>query len=169
MLKIFNDLAPFFEDNYRRIHVREYAKIAQISPPTASKTLASFEKQRLLKKEIDKQYFYYVANTSSSIFKDLQRIYWKQKLEEAGIVQIIQDTFLDPTIILFGSLVKVEARQNSDIDIAIFSVSSGKMNLSMYESLMKREIQVFSFKNLGDVPNNLKKNISNGYLLEGSW
>src|SRR3989344_3325281 len=39
MLEIFNSLEPFFKENYRRINVREYARIQKISPPSASKYL----------------------------------------------------------------------------------------------------------------------------------
>ena len=51
MLKIINDLRPFFEDCYRRVNVREYAKIMHISPPTASKILDSYHHENLLCKE----------------------------------------------------------------------------------------------------------------------
>ncbi len=45
MLKIFNDLKPFFEDNYGRIHVRGYAALVKVSPPTASGMLKKFVQQ----------------------------------------------------------------------------------------------------------------------------
>ena len=57
MLTIFNNLKPFFEDNYRRISVREYARIIKISPPSASKLLNNLEKEGLLTKE-KKNYTY---------------------------------------------------------------------------------------------------------------
>ena len=42
MLEIFNTLAYFFEDNYVKISVREFAKFKKISPPHASKLLNFF-------------------------------------------------------------------------------------------------------------------------------
>ena len=83
MLKIFNDLVQFFEDNYRRINVREYARIQHISPPTASKLLDEFYKDGLLKKEEEKNYILYFANKENRIFIDLQRIYWHLKIKNA--------------------------------------------------------------------------------------
>jgi predicted DNA-binding transcriptional regulator len=56
MLEIIDDIQPFIEDNYRRINIREYARIRGISPPTASKTLSRLHREGLLKKEIDRQY-----------------------------------------------------------------------------------------------------------------
>ena len=51
MLEIINNLAPFFEDCYRRISVREYSKIIKVSPPTASKILMEYYKEGLLKRQ----------------------------------------------------------------------------------------------------------------------
>ena len=51
MLNIINDLDCFFEDCYRRVNVREYARIKGISPPTASKILTNYQKEGLLFKE----------------------------------------------------------------------------------------------------------------------
>ena len=81
MLQIINILKPFFEDCYRRINVREYGRIIKVSPPTASKILKNFEKEKILKKEREDPYLYYYANKDSDLFIDLSRIYWKSKLK----------------------------------------------------------------------------------------
>ncbi|MCF7866886.1 nucleotidyltransferase domain-containing protein [Candidatus Woesearchaeota archaeon] len=167
MLKIFNDLKPFFEDNYKRIHVREYAKIIAITPPTASKLLEAYLSERILKKEVDKQYNYYFANKESSTFKDLQNIYWKMKLQP--LIDYIENQIIQPNIILFGSIAKSELQENSDIDIAIFAQSKKDLNLLPFEKTLKRNIQLFIFKNLEEVPKELKNNILNGKIIGGSW
>ncbi len=41
MLKIINNLKPFIEDNYRRISVREYARIQKISDVKSDELLNS--------------------------------------------------------------------------------------------------------------------------------
>lgn len=167
MLKKINNLQYFFEDNYRRIHVREYAKLRNISPPTASKLLEEFVTQELLKKEIDKQYFYYYANKESEIFKAIQQIYWKTKLQE--LLDAIKKTSINPIIILFGSAAKAEISKNSDIDIAIISPSKKKFNLQAFEKKIGRTIQIIQFNSLENIPKNLRNNILNGYKLSGQW
>lgn len=165
MLKIIDELQPFFEDNYQKIHVREYAKIKNISPPTASKILEKFQKDNLLKKEIDKRYFYFYANRESFVLRDLQRVYYRTKLN--GLIDYIKSETVNPTIILFGSLVKVEAKKTSDIDITIFVPSKKQLNIEKFEKQLNRKIQLFIFKNINSIPNELKNNILNGYILEG--
>src|SRR3989338_7078368 len=98
MLKIFNDLAFFFEDCYRRISVREYAKIMKISPPTASKMLFELKKENILLSEEDKNYIFFYANKESKLFVDISRIYWSMKLKE--LVDFLNKNLTNPTIIL---------------------------------------------------------------------
>ena len=169
MLKIFNDLKPFFEDNYRRINVREYARIQKISPPTASSLLQNYLKG-LLKKEEEKQYLYYFANKESSLFVDLSRIYWKVVLENSGFVKALSEKFISPVIILFGSLSKAEVKENSDIDIAVFTATRKELDLKEFEKKLKRNIQLFVFKDRENIKNKeLFNNILNGDRLKGNW
>lgn len=164
MLNIFNDLSPFFEDCYRRINVREYAKIMHISPPTASKLLSDYHNEFFLKKEKYKNYIFYYANKDSKQFIEFSRIYWGIKLER--LAKFANQELINPLLILFGSLSKAEVKKDSDIDIAIFS--SKKIEFDSFESKLKRNIQVFWFKSLGDIKNKeLLNNILNGYILTG--
>ena len=170
MLKTINALKPFFEDCYRRINVREYARIKKISPPTASKLLEEYKKQGLLKKEEEKQYFYYFADKESELFIDLSRIHWKTKFENTGLIKLFKGEFLNPITILFGSLSKAEVKEDSDIDLAIFTVTKKNINLKEYEKKLKRKIQLFVFENREGVKNaELLNNILNGYKIGGSW
>lgn len=169
MLKIFNNLKPFFEDNYRRVNVREYAKLIKVSPPTASKILESFYKEAILRREKDKLYIYYYANKDSPIFIDLLRAYWKHVFSSISLIEFISNEFANPVIILFGSFAKAEINPNSDIDIAVFTKGEKKLNFESFNKKLKREIQIFIFKSREEVSKELLNNILNGYILHGSW
>ena len=170
MLKIINDLKPFFEENYRRINVREYARLAGISPPTASKLLDEYRKEGVLKKEEERQFFYYFANKENSLFIDLSRIYWKMQLSRIGLIDFFEKEFINPIIILFGSLSKAETKIDSDMDIAIFTATKKEINLKQFEKKINRTIQLFLFQKIEDVKNkDLLKNILNGCILKGYW
>ena len=165
MLKIFNNLSPFIEDCYREIGIREYSRITKITPPTASKILKNFESEGLLKKREDKRHLLFRANKQSEILKDLSRLYWKQILKQ--IFDYINIEFHDPTIILFGSLSKLETRKDSDIDLVIITNLKKGINLEKYEKVFHKNIQIFMFKSLWDINKELKMNILNGYLIQG--
>ena len=165
MLKIIYNLRPFFEDCYRRINVREYGRIINVSPPTASKILSLYYKEGILRKEKYRNYLFFYANKDSRQFIDLSKVYWSYKLKD--LVNFINDKLLSPTIILFGSLAKAEVNKNSDVDLVIFATKK-ELNLKHFEKKLKRNIQVFWFKSLKDIRNKeLANNIINGYVLIG--
>jgi len=165
MLKIINNLEPFFEDCYRRINIREYAKIIGISPPTASKALDSYHSENLLSKETFRNYIMFYANKESKQFIDLSRMYWSIKLKE--FVDSMEKELTNPTIILFGSLSKAEAKHDSDIDLAVFAHKKD-LKIVIFEKKLKRKIQIFWFGFNKDIKNKeLANNIANGYVLKG--
>ena len=165
MLKIFNNLKPFIEDCYAELGVREYSRLRNITPPTASKLLKNLELEGLLKKRTERGYLLFRTNRESGILKGLSHIYWKQKLN--SIISEINSEFHNPTIILFGSLTKLESKKDSDIDLAIFTNIKKKINLSKYEKQLNREIQIFYFKSINEINKELKLNIINGYIIQG--
>ena len=165
MLKILNNLSPFIEDCYREIGVREYSRIIGITAPTASKMLKNLESENLLKKILDKGYLLFRANREDDILKDLSRTYWRQKFKR--LFDFLNLEFHNPTIILFGSLTKLEAKIDSDIDIAILTNINKKIDLNKFEEIYKREIQLFIFKSINNINKELKMNVINGYLIHG--
>ena len=167
MLKIFNDLEVFFNDNYRQVHVREYAKDLGISPPTASKRLEQYHKEGILQRTIDKRHHLFAAKRKSTLFQSLLQAYWQHKL--TAFIQAVDEQHFNPSVVLFGSAVKAELLAKSDLDIAIFSESKRKINIKSFEKSLGREVQVFQFKTVHDAPEQLKKNILNGKLLLGAW
>jgi len=173
MLKIFNDLEPFFRDNYRRISVREYARLTKISPPSASTLLNGYQKEGLLVREDERVYNFFAADKDSKLFVHLCRLFWANQLEKSGLIDYLQSKFVSPLIILFGSFSKAEISKNSDIDIAVFAQSGKRVNpihVSILEEELKRNIHILAFKSREGLKNNeLLNNILNGFIVSGSW
>jgi predicted nucleotidyltransferase len=165
MLNIINNLKPFYEDCYRRINIREYSRIMKISAPTASKILFKMNKQGLLNLEKERNYLFFYANKENKNFIDFSRIYWRNKFNE--LLDFLNKQLTSPTIILFGSLSKAEAKSDSDIDLAIFS-NKKNINLEKFEEILKRKIQILWFESITKIENKeLANNIINGYILKG--
>ena len=170
MLKIFNRLKPFFEDNYKSISVREYAKLQKISPPTASNLLNYFKKEGLLSCDKEKIYIYYYVNRENDLFVNLSRVYWLLIFSKIGLLEYLEKELINPIIILFGSFAKAEISPKSDIDIAIFSISKKNLDICKFQNTLKREIQLFMFKSKEDVKSkDLLNSMMNGFMLKGSW
>ncbi len=165
MLKIINDIRPFFDNCYARISVRQYARMMKITPPTASSLLKFYEMEGLLLSEKDRNYIMFYANRDSQIFIGLSRLYWQFKLND--LVLFLDSKLTSPTIVLFGSLSKAEAKPDSDIDLAIFAHKKA-VDLGHYEKKLKRKVQVFWYNSLKDiVSKELANNIINGHVLTG--
>ena len=97
--------------------------------------------------------------------RDLSRIYWNRELK---IVKEKIDAECHPkAIILFGSLSKLEAKNESDIDIALMSAVNKVPDLKAEIEKLKREIHIFSFDSLSSAPKKLRSNLVNGYRIYG--
>lgn len=163
MLKILNMLMPFFEDCYRRIGVREYAKIIGVSPPTASKILENFGKDGLLRMEKERGYMLYHADNGNQDFMDLSRMYWRHSL--SPLIDRLERGVLEPYIILFGSLSKAEAKKDSDVDIAVLGEKKA-IDVSAIERKVGRKIHIFWFKSWESLKgNDIENSIRLGYVL----
>ena len=170
MLTIFYDIMPFFEDNYRRISVREYARIRKITPPTASKLLTCYHKEGLIRREEDRNYIFYSADNESPLFIHLSRAYWNVCLEKAGLKDYLEKELISPLVILFGSFSKAEIKKDSDIDLAVFTASQNSINMEHFEKKLNRKIHIFRFRNRDDIKNpGLLNNILKGVILTGDW
>ena len=159
MLKIFNELSPFFEDVYREISVREYARITKISPPTASKLLLNYQKEGILLIRKQGIYILFRAN-NNNLFKDLARAYWRNKLSE--LFKQIHDQFLFKKIILFGSIEKQENKKDSDIDLFV-DIPKKIINIQKIENLLNRKIQLYFKEALNN--KHLNENIKKGVVI----
>ncbi|MCK5321479.1 nucleotidyltransferase domain-containing protein [Candidatus Pacearchaeota archaeon] len=165
MLNIINRLSIFFEDCYREFSVREYSRKVKISPPTVSKMLKNFAKEGLLVLRRERGFLLFRANRESLIMRDLSKIYWRKKLER--LTEFLENELYVDSIVLFGSLSKLETTKDSDVDIVVFSKSKKKINVSEFGKKLGREIQIFTFESLEKVNKELRGNIMNGYILGG--
>ncbi|MGV8161982.1 MAG: nucleotidyltransferase domain-containing protein [Candidatus Nanoarchaeia archaeon] len=159
MLKIFNELSPFFEDCYREISVREYAKLTKVSPPTASTILKKYEKEGLLLLDKKGIYYYFRANRTD-LFVDFARIYWKLKL--TPFVSYLAEKALFANVIIFGSTSKGENTRESDIDIYL-DISRKDFDVSFIEKKLKRRVELHFREETTN--EHLKVNIEKGIFL----
>ena len=166
MLTILNNLGPFFEDCYRQISVREYARIVKISPPWASKLLKEYAKDGYLSQKEERGHLLFSLNNANEEIVELSRLYWKNMLKKVSA--LFKKKFVSIGGVLFGSLSKAEGREDSDVDIAIFSSEKKPIDLAQIEALLKRKVSIHWFKSLSDVKNeHLLNNIINGVILFG--
>ena len=169
MFKEINFLRLFFEEPNREFNVREIARLAKTAPATASSRLKEFAQQSILKHRKERMLDLYKADLESASYRDLKAYYSIRKLRESGLIEGLNEFYLKPAIILFGSFSKGIDTETSDIDLVVISEKAKEFpQKEEYGKKLKREIQLFAVKSLNDLKNrHLISNVLNGTVLEG--
>ena len=95
-----------------------------------------------------------------------KRLYNLEILYKSGLLEYIKDLISNPPIILFGSFLKGEDIESSDIDLYIETPSVKKIDLKRFEGLLNRKIQIFRSNDIKELKNpHLSNNIINGITL----
>lgn len=168
-------LEYFINEPEREFHIRELAKLTGLSPTTVSKYLAEFEKKSILTSKRKLNHLLFKANAESQTFKNKKLFYNVQKLEESGLIDILDNEFNHPeSIVLFGSFRKAENIPASDIDILIITPVKKEPNLGRFEKKLGHKIQLFvhskaEIEKLKLKNKELVNNWLNGIVLRGYW
>ena len=168
MSKKIDTLEIFFEEPTREFNIREVARILKKSPTTCSTLLKKFSKEGLLYERIERMLKLYKANLESDYYRDLKTFFMIRKIKNLGLLDALNEFYLKPTMILFGSVASGLDTETSDIDLLIISEKTSVPELKKYEMSLKRKIQIFAVKDIKDITNkHLINNIINGINLQG--
>ena len=169
MFKEINILRLFFEEPTREFNVREVARLAKTAPATASSRLKEFAKQSILKHRKERMLDLHRADLESASYRDLKLYYTIRKLRESGLIESLNEFYLKPTIILFGSCSKGIDTETSDMDMVIISEKTKEFpSREEYGKKLRKELQLFAVKSLKGLKNeHLISNVLNGIVLEG--
>ncbi len=162
-------LKIYFENLLDEFSVRDIARLADISPSTASKVIKEFVNKGILNLREYKNILLSSANKDHELFKDMKKFYNIQKLKKSGLINELNKFYYNPTIILFGSYSNGEDVNTSDIDIVVFSeIKKNFQKTSLYEKKLGKELQIFCFNSVSSVKNiGLLNNMINGTILQG--
>jgi len=152
------------------LNQRQIAKHLEVSQPAVMKALPGLEKKDLIKKNQDKETKRWAIelNRDNNYVLQLKRVDNIKLMYESGLADFLEKEFAGATIILFGSYLRGEDLMNSDIDIAVVGRKDKLINLSKYEKLVERTININFYDNLNKIHKNLKENICNGIVLAGA-
>lgn len=169
MFKELNVLRLFFENPNREFNIREVARILELSPASVSVKLRKFAKNGILGESKERNFIFYRANMDSEFFRDLKLFYNLRKLRESGLIESLNNFYLKPTIILYGSFSKGLDVEESDIDLVVISENNKEFtHIEKFEKKLNKNIHILSVKNLKNLKNDyLIDNVINGIVLQG--
>lgn len=160
LLKIFMDSPT---ESFR---LRELSRLSKISPPSVMNYLGEFEKEGLIKKYIKRDIPYYKAERDNAKFILCKKISVIYELHNSGLVDYLWDKLSPEAIVLYGSYVKGESIEHSDVDIFIIGKEK-EINLGVFEKKLSKKVHLMFESDVKKIPKELKNNLINGILLKG--
>jgi len=142
-LLVLNALSFFFENPYKEVYLREFARTLKLSPNTAQRFLDLFVLEGFVKEEKKANLRYFKAALDNIVFKHMKIAYSLNKLRKSGILSFFEENNFS-SVILFGSMAKGENDLSSDIDIVCIGSNKG-LDLSAYEKRLGQELNVHFF------------------------
>jgi predicted nucleotidyltransferase len=139
----FRILTVFFDEPYREFHLREVAEIAEVSPSTAKRFLDFYEANGFLVKERKANLVLFRADVENNSFRFMKVALFLFKARP--LTDFLTEAYTVSSIILYGSCARGENGPESDVDLLVVGRRAEKMNLTRYESMLGRKINMIIF------------------------
>lgn len=151
------------------LNQRQIAKYLGVSPPAVMKALPLLEKENQVKIKQDKESKRWAIelNRENHFVMQLKRADNLKMVYESRLVDFLEKKFAGGTIILFGSYSRGDDVINSDIDVAIIGRKDKIIDLTYYEKILERKININFYNSFKNIHKSLKENLCNGILLVG--
>ncbi len=145
--KVDKILQAFLPDYGRKLHVRQIARMVKINRQTASETLSSMERARILDSEISgrqKLYFINGSNVKAKIHLQNAENLTKSELCERKPFFLRLVEFIDASsvAVLFGSYAKGIEKKDSDIDLLVIT-DKAEQDFGIFEKETGKTVQSF--------------------------
>lgn len=151
------------------LNQRGVAKLLNVSAPAVMKALPNLEKKEFIKIGQDKESkrWSIELNRDNYQIMQLKRTDNLKQIYESGLSNFLEHEFAGATIILFGSYSRGEDIVKSDIDIAVIGRKEKEINLTKFDKLLERTININFYTSFEKIHKNLKENLFNGIVLTG--
>ncbi len=162
----------FFDEPLKRWHFEEIVKVSKLSRERANHQIRQLLKDNFITRTKKKGKMpYYTANAESETFRQEKRLHGLLIIEKSGLFGHLNSLKEIETAILFGSFSRGDWGKSSDIDLFIYG-SDKSFNKPEFEKKLKREIQVFCYKDRDKIKKELDPklipNIIKGFNIKES-
>lgn len=164
-------LRVLFTNTGKEINQRQISKILKVSPTAISNTLKSLKNKKLVIMDKDKgsREVLTSINIENQEAANIKRVENLRAIYSSGLLDFFRINFPVQTIILFGSYSKGEDNYLSDIDIAVIGIEDKDLDVSPYERIFRKKINIQFYKSFKDIHKDLKESLANGIILQGGF
>ena len=166
------DVITLYSGDYKnRFFLRQISKLAKLPLKTCQDTLATLEKEKILKSKIEGKNKYFTLNlnnvsTKSYLLKaEIHKtdIFWERYPEFKTFLKSINT---NSTLIIFGSFAKFKANKNSDLDIFIIADREEKFPFHLLPyKIHQNHLKIESFKKALAEKEDLIKEIEENHVI----
>lgn len=160
ILKIFLDSPT---DSFR---LRELSRISKISPPSVMNYLKEFKDKGLIESYTKRGIPFYRAVLDNEDFRVYKKISTIYEIHKSGLDDYLWDKIHPDAIILYGSHIRGESTENSDLDIFIIG-KERKLDLEVFKKRLGKTIHIMFKEGPEKISKELKNNLINGFVLKG--
>jgi len=136
-------LTIFFNEPYRDFHLREIAKLADVSSSTAKRFLDFYEANGFLVKSRKANLVLFRANVVNLSFRFMKLGLFVMKAKP--LIDFLKETYAGSSIVLYGSCARGEDDPESDIDLLIVGRRVKHVDLSNYEKKLDKKITLLTY------------------------
>ncbi|MEM5834559.1 MAG: nucleotidyltransferase domain-containing protein [Candidatus Aenigmatarchaeota archaeon] len=162
-------LELFFKKPTYPFHLREICRILKWSPTKVRDNLNFLKKRNLIVEQKEKNLSIFKSNRENKEFKIYKIIYNLIKAEEIG--EMIENSLEDfEAIVFFGSALRGEDIENSDLDFCVIGSKEVEIRLEKMEEALNRKISLIFLENLEKLKKENKEllnNLINGFVVKG--
>ncbi|MHA1344273.1 MAG: nucleotidyltransferase family protein [Promethearchaeota archaeon] len=160
----------FFNNPNKEYYLMDISKNIKLAHTSVKKNLNKLIKlgiiNEIIRKRGKRKFPFYKANSENKTFKKYKIIHNISSILESGLIDFIEEKLSPKSIVLFGSYLKGEDIEDSDIDLFV-ECKEEKLNIKIFEKKLERKIQLHFKDNFTSYPKELKNNIINGMVLSG--
>ena len=156
----------FFKSPYSSFHIREIARLTELSSTGIIKIIKRLKKEKLLvSKKLNN--LEEIKPDFNGRFLLMKRLYNIYSLYDSGLVDFIKSYYEMPqSIILFGSYSTGTDTEKGDIDIAVISGKKEIPDFKKFEIRLSRKINLHLI-DIKNTPKEFINSLANGVVLEG--
>lgn len=131
-----------FENPTRKFYIRELARLTNLNPNTILNITRKLQLQNLIKINKKQHIKEIVSDIENPDFTKLKRIFNLFSIVNSGLVDFLIKEYSPKAISLIGSYSKGEDIEKSDIDLVVISNREKAIDLSKFEKVLSRKIQL---------------------------
>lgn len=157
----------FFLEPLKVHYIKEISKKINLAPTSVRKHILELLKDNIVIKKKQEHFSGFIANRENQNFLFYKRIYNLTQIKETGLEDFLIKSLYPQVIVLYGSYLRGEDIEKSDIDIVIISKVKKELDIEKFESMLKRRVHLIIINDIKKLKKEIILEVINGMVLYG--